>query len=801
MHAIRALALGAALAGMTMGAATAAAAQQAVELTGTVVDEQGQPVPAATVTARGPVERSAVTGAEGRFRFEALPAAAYVVAVEALGYRSVDRELELRTGQSVRLEVTRAPVGLDPLEVVGVTRSTVPVAAVPGAITVVKREQIEAQADVAPRLGPILTQLVPGLGAGTESVSNYGQNLRGRTVLVLVDGVPQSTSRNVTRDFVNIDPSMVERVEVLRGATAVYGDGATGGVINVITKRGAGGDMRSTTSIGMESSLSAPGDGLAPRLSHHVTGGADAFDWVGGVSFLETAGFYDAEGDRIPSDPHGQGGVADTRSWDVLGKVGYSAGAQRVQLSANWFSSRQDTDFATAPTVTDGGKSQVVEGLETEYGQGSENLVVNAEYTHADVWGSSVRAQAYHRQYETVFRAGDYRSGSWSGNTIFQSYVDSEKTGGRLEVETGLPVGGATLLWGSDWVDELTSQPVHIFDPAVYDASGGLVFDKIDEAYFVPPIRTRSLGLFAQVAVRPVERLMLRGGERHERAGFEVDGFTALNGVTVEGGTLDFAPTLFNVGAVFETTEALDVFVNFSQGFSLADLGRVIRIPSPDFSLGSQDADAQRVSQAEAGVRASWQTVQASVTVFRNTSELGTALSPDWTVVRAPERVYGFELTLDTRPADAVEVGGTLTWTEGEFETTDAQGDVEWVPLNTFRIQPLKATLYAEHRTTDSWRNRLQLLHSGDRDRAYDAWVDAGGDPDAPGFGVRPVESYTTVDLLSSLDVGPGTLDFGVRNLLNRQYFPVVSQLQPIGPTSYSAAPGAVLSVGYTVSY
>jgi iron complex outermembrane receptor protein len=779
-------------------------AQQAQSaLQGTVRDQEGQVVRGATViAASGAGERATLTDSQGRYRLAPLPAGQYTIRVQAVGYRSEVREVRVAGGGStLDLTVSTAPVGLDPLEVVGVTRSSIPVAAVPGAITVVKREQIEEQADISPRLGAILSQLVPGLAAGTETVSNYGQNLRGRTVLVLIDGVPQSTSRNVTRDFVNIDPAMVERVEVIRGATSIYGDGATGGVINVITRKGAAGRTQFSSSVGTEVALSAFGEAVGPRVSQRVSGSRGAFDYVLGGSFTETAGVFDAEGDRVPSDPTGQGGVADTRSYDFLGKLGYSSDAQRLQLTTNYFRSEQDTDFATAPTVGPDGKASAIEGLQLERGQGSENLILNLEYTHASILGSELRAQAYHRQYETTFRPGDFRSGAWSGRTIFQSYVDSEKTGGRLEVETPLLNRfDASLLWGADYTDELTSQPVYFYDPAAYDASGGLVFRQTGNGVFVPPIDTRSLGLFAQLAIRPMERLMLRGGVRHERAAFEVDDFTALNGVSIAAGTLDFAPALFNVGAVVEATEAVQLFANFSQGFSLADLGRVIRIPPPGFTLGSREAQAQRVDQVEAGVRGAWNRIQASATAFRNSSELGTSLGRDLEVVRAPERVYGMEFTLDTRPIEELGLGGTLSWVEGEFENTSGEG-TEWVPLNTFRIQPMKLTGYVEHRATARWRNRLQLLYSGARDHAFEAFVDAGGDPAKPGFGLRAVEAYTVLDLLSTVDVGPGTLDLGVRNLLNNQYFPVVSQLMPIGPASYSAAPGATFSVGYTVSY
>jgi iron complex outermembrane receptor protein len=74
-----------------------------------------------------------------------------------------------------------------------------------------------------------------------------------------------------------------------------------------------------------------------------------------------------------------------------------------------------------------------------------------------------------------------------------------------------------------------------------------------------------------------------------------------------------------------------------------------------------------------------------------------------------------------------------------------------------------------ENQTTPGWRNRLQALYSGNRDVFEDESV----------FGQRAIDSYFTVDYLSTLDVGPGTLELGIANLFNTDYFPIVSQLQP----------------------
>ena len=81
----------------------------------------------------------------------------------------------------------------------------------------------------------------------------------------MIDGVPQSTTRNTSRDLATIDPSMIERVEVIRGATAIYGDGATGGIVNIVTRTAGAPGVRFHSGIQLGSSVREPGDGLTSR--------------------------------------------------------------------------------------------------------------------------------------------------------------------------------------------------------------------------------------------------------------------------------------------------------------------------------------------------------------------------------------------------------------------------------------------------------------------------------------------------------------------------------------------------------
>lgn len=109
---------------------------------------------------------------------------------------------------------------------------------VPSSVTLLSKKQIQQQLSISSNLSDILGATVPGLGFSTNRTQNLGQTLRGRRVLVMIDGIPQSTPlRDGAKDMRSLDPTVLDRVEVIKGATAIYGNGADGGLINYITKK------------------------------------------------------------------------------------------------------------------------------------------------------------------------------------------------------------------------------------------------------------------------------------------------------------------------------------------------------------------------------------------------------------------------------------------------------------------------------------------------------------------------------------------------------------------------------------
>ncbi|MFC0185979.1 carboxypeptidase-like regulatory domain-containing protein [Pseudarcicella hirudinis] len=204
---------------------------------GIVKDANNQTVPYAVVQLKG---RSIGTTADGNgsFKFTGIPAGEQIVKASFVGYSFQEKTVIVRANETVTVDFILEESNSQLNEViVSASRRTESLAETPSSVTVIGSKEIEAQSAISPNIANIIAYAVPGLGASTNQTGNFGQTLRGRNVLVLIDGIPQSTPlRAGSRDIRTIDPTVIERVEVIKGATAIYGNGADGGLINYITK-------------------------------------------------------------------------------------------------------------------------------------------------------------------------------------------------------------------------------------------------------------------------------------------------------------------------------------------------------------------------------------------------------------------------------------------------------------------------------------------------------------------------------------------------------------------------------------
>ncbi|HZD54445.1 MAG TPA: TonB-dependent receptor [Woeseiaceae bacterium] len=662
-----------------------------------------------------------------------------------------------------------------------VTASRLPTTAegMPVSVTLIDEAQLSSQLEVTSDLGAILGNLVPGMSTSSQSPANFHQTLRGRTPVYLIDGVPITPTLNsVGREARLIDPATIARIEVVRGSSALYGNSAGAGFINYITKPPEEGPLTVDSEIGLQTSLTSPGDGLRPSV-HLSAYGGDRVDFRVAGYYEKTSGFYDADGDRIAPIPNGFSGLADSDIYSLFARAGFDINdTSRLEVTASHYRQKQDTDYKLLPgDVSEGIKATAIrktpEDIE-EADQAHENTLVNLAYADSDVFGSSARLQVFYQRSESVFGM-EFGRFPLTSKPDGQSKTSSEKAGYRIDIHTPMTFLGddAELIWGSDFLNDET------------------VAGLVDGRTFAPTQEIDSLAFFAQLRASFIDDFVtFTGGVRHESTDLTVPDFQSLFTLAhLTGGTLDYSATPVNFGLSFALTDAVELFAGLSQGFEVTSIARTFRSTPIDVNLSITQPDPNEIDNRELGLRGTWSSVVASFAVFDVESTEGQSFTVDpnnrnnvFTRTFADE-MYGYEATLDASLNDRWTAGGSFSWIEGKSDP-DLDGDYD-TPLQNRRIPPRKITGYVQAEV-DDWTLRAQVLYSGSRNKF----------PGSTNFWEGEIHSWTVVDVSASGEMGPGVLTVGVNNLLNEDYFTHISESAQ-QDNRYSKAQGATAMIRY----
>ncbi len=172
------------------------------------------------------------------------------------------------------------PYKLDDI-VVTASRTPSHIIEAPANISIITKEDIEEMGattiiDIFKREPGVFTSNLLGNPKGAQiDIRGYGETAP-QNVLFLVDGRRINSVEMSGPDLAQVPIEMIERVEIYRGpATALYGDNAVAGAVNIITKRGEG---KPTVKAGMmagsyatySSTLST--SGRAEKLSYYTLG-------------------------------------------------------------------------------------------------------------------------------------------------------------------------------------------------------------------------------------------------------------------------------------------------------------------------------------------------------------------------------------------------------------------------------------------------------------------------------------------------------------------------------------------------
>lgn len=672
--------------------------------------------------------------------------------------------------------------GLEEVVVRAASRLPPDLTSVPGSVTVLDEQALQEQTQLSTDLGQLLARAVPGMGpVSPGSLSNFGQTLRGRKPAIFIDGVPVTVPlRSVSRDLRTIAPGALARIEVINGATAIYGLGGGGGLINYVTRDPRNGPLELRTDLSVSGSLTHAGDSTNYSVQQSALGGTDRFGFVASGFYEKYDSLFDADGDMIPPDPYAQGGIAESEAYNLFAKVSYDiAEGQQLRASFNTYDFSQSPDFRSGVGLFPVNKTPVVNGSPPGAPQLNRNKQATVGYTNQDVFlGSDLSVAAYYSDFKARFAfATTFAQPNTPHAAGGQSEVVSEHYGARVDLRTPLPVFESNVLWGFDLGRDRSAQPL------------------TDGRYYSPIMKQKTFAPFAQIELKPFSRLNVVGGIRHESADIDVPTFTTIKnathpgGFTVQGGELKYSDTLYNIGIVVSPftlaeLEPVKLFAGYSQGFTVSDLGRSLRTATvPSISVFS--FEAQVVNSYEAGVRADWSKVHTSLAFFRSTSEFGSTFNTvTFELIRAPEKVWGGEFRLDYTPTETASVGFSAAWSNGVRTDIDQ-------PLDTSRINPFKGTAYYEQRFVGDWNVRAQVTYSGEQDRFP-------GSPIA--FGRYDVEPFTLVDLIVGKRLGPVRASLGIANLFNEKYYPPGSWQDAIN-SDFVTGTGATARLNLSIQY
>ncbi|MET4665883.1 TonB-dependent receptor [Sphingomonas sp. PvP056] len=652
--------------------------------------------------------------------------------------------------------------------VVTAARTNLPASALPLTVDVIDSETLSRQVAVSGSVVDAISALLPAFSPTREKITGFGETLRGRSPLYAINGIPQSTPiRDGARDGYTIDPFFIDRVEVIYGSNALQGIGATGGVVNQVTASAPKQNGWSgRTLLQGNSGNDFAGSSLGGKVAGLVNMRSSRFDATGGVAFERRGVFVDGRGRRIGLDGN-QSEIQDTDSLTFFGRVGVDlSDTARFEVIANRFKLEGNNHYVAVDGDRTLGIPATSRRGETP-GQPSTDLseMVSASLTDGNVLGGAFTLQGFYNRTNDTFAGGvlatfqDARIAP-VGTLFDQSRNVSRKLGGKISYERTVPgLKALTLTAGFDALIDRTKQDL---------VQTGRTW--------VPQTDFRSLAPFGQANLKLFDGVVrVAGGVRYETVQLDIPDYTTLASASaraVIGGKPSFDRALWNGGVVLEPVKGIRAYGSYAEGYTIADIGRVLRgITQPNIRISDfLDLTPVISNNREIGVEVKQGPLDASVTYYWSSSELGQVLvrSSDgfFNVARQPIDIEGLELNLAVRtPLPGLKVGTGFSHLSGRTDT-NADGIFD-ADLDGANISPDRLNL-----NLDYTRGRLSARVQG----RYYLSRRFQGQPITNDFvGYRLFDAYVAYEL------PVGRVMLSVQNLGNTDYVTYYSDTQ--GPT------------------
>lgn len=556
----------------------------------------------------------------------------------------------------------------------------------------------------------------PGIAMGGDGVWATNINIRGlgeSRLVTLIDGNRVETATDLTASLSMVDVNDIERVEVIKGAqSSLYGTGAMGGIVNIITKSGH------FASKPYLSGNVISGFASANKLfSNHAAISAGSNKW-----YLRVSGTY-SKADDIRT-PEGDLPNSQFTTNNISAKIGvkpFTNHLLKIQYQRNW-----------GKDVGIPGGSAFPGPAEATYTDIGRQLF-NASY---QITGVSDKLALLKLNY---FRQDILRDVLLKPNTVTENTLANGMLQ-RITPDTITPTGkhltngvqlestwhlseNNTLIAGVDvWGRKLTSEREKYITVEVINSAGKVMKTnslKRGETP-IPESRFNSAGVFFQNETHLIDkRLTLITGGRLDRIwveneqGLSVD-YLFINGtesdisssqrITFEEGEENDFSWSINAGALYKLHENVDASLNLARSYrspSLEERFKYIDLSSY-VRLGNPSLKPEKGYSADLGIRV-WNNkfnLQSGVFVNRLTNmivEKSGEFIYNLTSTTAPDTIpalinsnvrkallYGFDLKLEYNIYNNLVLFGSMAYVRGKDTAED-----ENLPL----IPPLNGRL------------------------------------------------------------------------------------------------------------
>ena len=593
----------------------------------------------------------------------------------------------------------------------------------------------------------ITSEATPGDGGTALSARGFaGHN----SIMHLVDGARLFVgSGTVTFPF---DAWSVDRIEVLHGpASVMYGQGAIGGVINVVSRQpntqaqeaqvelGFGEDQRSHAAVDLTGPLS---EDWAYR-----------FD----VSYNQSDNWVD----RADSDSLA---IAGTLQWDVSDtlrlSLSYDYGDQNPMeyFGTPLIDGRLDVSLREQNYNVSDKKIHYRDAwtrLKAQW-QASENVQVNNQI----YWLDTDRQWRNVEEYEFNPDTGEIDRFSYIGILHHQEQfgdtadvrVEHELFGRENHVAVGFDFNRVRFTHVNDFddpqFDVSSSVPVRNFNPGVF----------IDASPTIPRFRTETdqYSLFFEDRMVLNEQWSVIGGARYDHA--TLDRFNLINPAASFDAT--FSDTSWRVGVVFQPAQALSFYGQYST--AVDPLGSLITT-----SAANQDFDLSTGEQIEVGVKQSlWdQRLEWTLAAYRIVkkdllSQDPTSANPEDVQQVGEQSSRGLEASVALNINDRWRIDANAALLNAKFDEFGEEDDGNIVSRNGRRppsVPEQAANLWVSWAVNEQWLARAGLRYVGKR------FTDNANQLELP--------SYTVID--AGVDWAPLpqlSLTASLRNLTDEVY-------------------------------